>query len=270
MHGSDKTESHQCAEEGECEPNAPEKGHVSGPLIALTGVVAAAGLRLFLRSLRHPATPPSADARHAAANAAYVREWLSVDPDPLTREEVRSWIFSDGNSPVAKRLSPSARLRFGTAGLRACMGAGYDRMNAYTVICATEAVLKVMREEFADLAEQNGVAIGFDARHNSRKFAVAAAKVFVDAGIPVRLFSRPEPTPLIAFAVLQYKLAASIVITASHNPPEDNGYKLFWNVSDEELASLRSLHDLLLLASQILISFSSFAFSSCFVNVVAL
>lgn len=234
MPGSNDEESRACMEGGGCEAGDDTGGRFHAPLVVVAGVATVLGVRALAKALRQPATPPMHEARNAAANAAYVREWLSVDPDPATREEVQSWISgSTGGAAavVAERLAPDARLRFGTAGLRARMGAGYDRMNAYTVICATAAVLKVLREEAPELTGGSGVAIGFDGRHGSRKFAVAAAKVFTDAGIVVRLFSRPVPTPLVAFAVLKYKLAASVVITASHNPREDNGYKLFWNVS---------------------------------------
>lgn len=223
-----------CAERGECEAGVSERARSDAPLFAVAGVAAVIAGRALVKALRRPLTPSMQEARDAAAKAAYIREWLSVDPDPLSREEVESWAPS-GNAAAAaavrERLAPTAKLRFGTAGLRARMGAGYDRLNCYTVICATTAVVKVLQEETRELAETRGVAIGFDARHGSRKFAVATAKVFTDAGIAVRLFSKPVPTPLVAYSVLKYELAAAIVITASHNPREDNGYKLFWNVS---------------------------------------
>lgn len=223
-----------CGERGECDARESAEARSYAPLFALAGVATVIAVRALVKALRQPLTPPMQEARNAAANAAAVREWLSVDPDPVTREEVQSWTpASDAAAAAAirERLAPSAKLRFGTAGLRAAMGAGYDRMNAYNVICATAAVVKVLQEETPELAETHGVAIGFDGRHGSRKFAVAAAKVFTSAGIAVRLLNRPVPTPIVAFSVLKYKLAAAIVITASHNSREDNGYKLFWNVS---------------------------------------
>jgi hypothetical protein len=203
----------------------------SAVLVAAAAVAAGAAGRFLWRRLGRPATPSLDKARSVAASAALVREWLKNDPDPETREEVRGWGATQDDAcinAVQDRLASSARLRFGTAGLRAEMGAGYARMNTFNVIIATEAVVNVMLNDCAPLLSANGVAVGFDARHNSRKFAVAATAVFVAAGVPVRLFSRPVPTPLVAFSVLEHELAGAVVLTASHNPARDNGYKLFW------------------------------------------
>lgn len=183
----------------------------------------------YLRRRARPPTPSPSVARDNAATAALARQWCAEDPDARTREVVQGWVARGETETLEQRLAPAARLRFGTAGLRAEMGAGYDRMNVLTVVGATEAVLAVLEREKGGLLRKKGVAVGFDARHNSRAYAVAVAGVFVAAGVPVTLFSRPVPTPLVAFAVVRGEgRAGGIVITASHNPAKDNGYKLFW------------------------------------------
>ena len=113
-------------------------------------------------------------------------------------------------------------LRFGTGGLRAVMGNAPGQMNAGAVRRASRAVLKWLGGRSG-----LGVAVGYDSRHNSRAFALAAAAVFSRGGAPVYLMDRPAPSPLIAFAVRRLRLAAGVVITASHNPPQYNGYKVY-------------------------------------------
>ena len=119
------------------------------------------------------------------------------------------------------------QLSFGTAGLRGTMGVGLYRMNVHVIRHATQAFAQVILEEGAQAAAR-GVAICFDCRNNSQTFAREAAQVMAANGIPVRLFESLRPTPELSFAVREYGCIAGINITASHNPKEYNGYKVYW------------------------------------------
>ncbi len=121
-----------------------------------------------------------------------------------------------------------APLAFGTAGLRGVMGMGINRMNLYVIRHATQAFADVIRAEEPD-CERTGVAICYDCRINSRAFAEAAAGVMTANGIPVRFFEALRPTPELSFAIRHYGCAAGINVTASHNPKEYNGYKVYWS-----------------------------------------
>ena len=119
-------------------------------------------------------------------------------------------------------------LQFGTAGLRGVMGVGLRRMNVHVIRHATQAFANVILAEGKDFAAQ-GVAICYDCRVHSQEFARAAAEVMAGNGIPVRLFEAMRPTPELSFAVREYGCAAGLNVTASHNPPEYNGYKVYWS-----------------------------------------
>lgn len=119
-------------------------------------------------------------------------------------------------------------LQFGTAGLRGVMGVGLRRINVHVIRHATQAFANVILAEGKDFAAQ-GVAICYDCRVHSQEFARAAAEVMAGNGIPVRLFEAMRPTPELSFAVREYGCAAGLNVTASHNPPEYNGYKVYWS-----------------------------------------
>ena len=119
-------------------------------------------------------------------------------------------------------------LSFGTAGMRGLMGPGINRMNVYTVRQATEGLATLM-DSLGDDIKKRGVAIGYDSRHNSRKFAHDAARVLGAHGIKVYIYDNLRPTPELSFAVRHMGTYAGIMITASHNPKEYNGYKVFWS-----------------------------------------
>ena len=119
-------------------------------------------------------------------------------------------------------------LQFGTAGLRGVMGVGLRRMNVHVIRHATQAFANVILAEGKEFAAQ-GVAICYDCRVHSQEFAQAAAGVMAANGIPVRLFEAMRPTPELSFAVRKYGCAAGLNVTASHNPPEYNGYKVYWS-----------------------------------------
>lgn len=166
---------------------------------------------------------------------AQARAFLEEDPDPATRAELSALLAAAGAGDAAAERAVverfSGRLKFGTAGLRAEMGAGTLRMNRVVVMKATWGLGTYLLEqgpkEGVD-AKARGVVIGFDGRKNSRQFAEDAAAVLCGLGIPVHMTARPSPTPLCGFAAKVLSAAAGIVVTASHNPPRDNGYKVYW------------------------------------------
>ncbi|MEZ5203626.1 MAG: hypothetical protein R2701_04355 [Acidimicrobiales bacterium] len=161
---------------------------------------------------------------------ARARDWVAADPDPLTRAELDDLLDqADGGDPAAladlvDRFS--ADLQFGTAGLRGALGAGPNRMNLAVVTRAANGIVGWLQEAGHDAASR-GVAVCFDARHRSRDFAERSAGVFAAAGIRAHLLPGPLPTPVLAFAVRHLGAAAGVMVTASHNPPQDNGYKVY-------------------------------------------
>jgi phosphomannomutase len=150
--------------------------------------------------------------------------WISADPDPETVAELQKLVETGNTSELNERFSGS--LGFGTAGLRAVVGAGPARMNRAVVIRATRAVAEYLLAKKSD-ARTLPIVVGFDGRLSSRAFAEDTAGVLAAAKIPVRFFSAPVPTPLVAYAARQLAANAAVVITASHNPPEYNGYKVY-------------------------------------------
>jgi phosphomannomutase len=163
-----------------------------------------------------------------------VLAWLADDPDDRDRAELSALLSTasgrdpSGAAEAAAELSDrfAGRLEFGTAGLRGVVAAGPNRMNR-AVIRATTAALAGWLLYIDPAANRSGVVIGCDARHRSDEFAAEAARVLAGAGIAVHLLPFRQPTPVLAFAVTNLHAAAGIMITASHNPPADNGYKLY-------------------------------------------
>ncbi len=156
-----------------------------------------------------------------------VEAWIAADPDPATRAELEEMLARRDATGLAARFSRP--LRFGTAGLRARLGAGPARMNRLVVRRTTTGLAAWVGNQGPGAAEA-GVVIGRDARHGSEVFAADAAEVAAARGLRVHPFARPLPTPLTAFAVRHLGAAAGVMVTASHNPAPDNGYKLY--VSD--------------------------------------
>ena len=166
------------------------------------------------------------------------RTWLADDPDPVTRAELQALVerAEDGDEGALAELGDrfSGFLQFGTAGLRGAIGAGPNRMNRAVVIRAAAGLagfLHAMREPTT--GERHLVVVGFDARHGSHAFAVDTAAVLTAAGIDVSVMPRTLPTPVLAFAVRHLAADAGVMVTASHNPPQDNGYKVYLGGPDE-------------------------------------
>ena len=152
-----------------------------------------------------------------------VAAWLAADPDPLDVATLQQFLDEGNEAELQRRFS--APLTFGTAGLRGPVMAGPAGMNRCTVRRATQGVAHWLEESGADCSL--GVVVGRDARHGSEAFNDEVVAVLLGAGIVVHEMPRPLPTPLVAFAVKELRAVAGIMITASHNPPGDNGYKLF-------------------------------------------
>lgn len=163
----------------------------------------------------------------------------TVDLDPVTKKNVMNWLSGDydpetkGEIERLLRENPQeitdafyTNLEFGTAGLRGIMGVGTNRMNPYTVGAATQGLANYLKQQPAN---NHSVFIGYDSRHHSRDFAEEAAKVLAGNGIKVYLTQDIRPTPLVSFGCRYLNSSAGIMITASHNPPAYNGYKVYWN-----------------------------------------
>ena len=150
------------------------------------------------------------------------RRWLEVDPDPATRRELEGLLQAGDDAGIEERFAHP--LRFGTAGLRAELGAGPARMNRLVVRRTTAALATWLT---ARGEAGGGLVVGRDARHGSDAFAADAAAVAARFGVAVHALHRALPTPITAFAVRHSGAAAGVMITASHNPPHDNGYKLY-------------------------------------------
>lgn len=156
------------------------------------------------------------------------QSWLNQDPDPDTRVELEKLIVNADLEGIAARFS--SKLEFGTAGLRGELGSGPNRMNLVVVARAARAIGEFLTAHQAEYADPSGglsVVIGFDARIKSDKFALESARILAAMGMKVMLFDHHVPTPVASFSGKHHGASATIMVTASHNPPRDNGYKVY-------------------------------------------
>ena len=173
-------------------------------------------------------------------------KWLGPQYDEETRAEVKALIEAEDKTPLIDAFYKD--LEFGTGGLRGIMGAGTNRMNIYTVGSATQGLANYLKDTFRDLP-QISVAVGYDVRNNSRKFAELTAAVFSANGIKVYLFDGPCPTPEVSYAIRKLGCQSGVMVTASHNPREYNGYKVYWSdgaqmISPHDVKTIEYVNDI--------------------------
>ncbi len=171
--------------------------------------------------------------------------WAASDPDPSTAAEVRALIDSKNLAELEDRFGTA--LEFGTAGLRGVLGGGTNRMNRAVVRRTTAGLARYLKSQVPDVVHR-GVVVGRDGRHLSETFAQDVAGVFAAEGIPAWVFPTVSPTPVTAFAVARLGAAGAIMVTASHNPPEYNGYKVYWGngaqiIPPHDLGIARAIED---------------------------
>lgn len=171
---------------------------------------------------------------------ARVDEWLGWDFHEPTIEEIKKLVEQEDEGELQARFS--GRIKFGTAGLRGKMQAGPAFMNHLTVTQASQGLVKTIKSVYEKESPdvQLAVCIGRDGRHNSEQFALLAASAFLSNNIPVYLFEGVVPTPLVAFCVKHLNLAAGVMVTASHNPKDDNGYKVYWQKGSQIVSPVDS------------------------------
>ncbi len=164
---------------------------------------------------------------------ANAHEWLSDRFDADTRSQVQAMLDNPDKTELINSFYKN--LEFGTGGLRGIMGAGTNRMNIYTVGAATQGLSNYLKKAFSN-EQKIKVAIGHDCRNNSRLFAEASAKIFSANGFHVYLFEDLRPTPELSFAIRELGCHSGIILTASHNPKEYNGYKAYWSDGSQIVA----------------------------------
>ena len=165
-----------------------------------------------------------------------IGDWIEADPDPVTRATAQTMLASGNEAALLDCFG--ARLQFGTAGLRGPLGPGPNRMNRLVVRQAAAGLADYLLERDVRTADR-GVVIGFDARHGSAAFALDTACVLAARGVRALLVPPHVPTPLLAWSITDLDAAAGVMVTASHNPPQDNGYKVYL----DDGAQIVSPHD---------------------------
>lgn len=161
------------------------------------------------------------------------KSWLTESYDAETRAEVERLLNNEDPTELIESFYKD--LEFGTGGLRGIMGVGSNRMNIYTVGAATQGLSNYLKQEFAHL-DQIKVVIGYDCRNNSRRFAEISADIFTANGIKVYIFEDLRPTPEMSYTIRTLGCQSGIILTASHNPKEYNGYKAYWDDGAQVIA----------------------------------
>lgn len=155
-----------------------------------------------------------------------ISQWVKWNKNEMFQKELDKII--EAKDVVTLKKLFLKRLEFGTAGLRGRMGPGYSQMNDLVIIQTAQGLLKYLIKNQSDFTEK-GIVIGYDGRYNSKRFANLTATVFLNYGAPVYLFSKVCPTPFVPFSITKFHTAAGVMVTASHNPKDDNGYKVYWS-----------------------------------------
>lgn len=164
---------------------------------------------------------------------AKAETWLSPQYDEATRKEVQALLDNPDTTELVDAFYKD--LEFGTGGLRGIMGAGSNRMNRYTVGTATQGLANYLIKEFGRDADLK-VAIGYDCRHNSSEFSRMVAGIFAANGIKVYLYEALRPTPMVSYAIRELGCQSGVMLTASHNPKEYNGFKAYWSDGAQMIA----------------------------------
>ena len=166
--------------------------------------------------------------------------WINGNYDEASKAEVKRMLNLEDKTELIEAFYKD--LEFGTGGLRGIMGVGSNRMNIYTVGAATQGLSNYLKREFCN--QQISVVVGHDCRNNSRLFAETAANIFSANGIKVYLFESLRPTPEISFAIRHLNCQSGVIVTASHNPKEYNGYKAYWSDGAQIIAP----HDMIIIS----------------------
>ena len=175
-----------------------------------------------------------------AALLQEVREYIDfADDSPSSQARLQALLQSASSFSSSSSSSSLSTLRslftpriaFGTAGLRARMDDGYHNINSVVITQTTQGLLRYLQQEQPQLLTSEGVVVGYDGRHHSQQWAQLTTAIFLSQSVPVLLFSSHCPTPLVPFTIRQLGLACGVMVTASHNPACDNGYKLYWSNS---------------------------------------
>ncbi|KAH8320360.1 hypothetical protein KR067_000298 [Drosophila pandora] len=158
-----------------------------------------------------------------------IRRWIRWDKCPSTACQIMDAVRASDWDTLRKRLCK--RITFGTAGLRACMRAGFDSMNELVVVQTAQGLCQYLKEQYPNPEDwtERGVVFGYDGRYNSHRFAELSAQVFLSNDFKVWLFKRYVATPMVPYAILRLQCLCGVMVTASHNPKEDNGYKVYWS-----------------------------------------
>lgn len=159
---------------------------------------------------------------------ALADQWLALDREDETHREISQLVEEQDHVELERRLR--TRIAFGTAGLRSVMKAGFAHMNSLNVLTTSIGLARYINSYRDTISGRNpSIVIGYDGRYRSRRFARQAAAAFLESGFNVLWFDRLVHTPLVPFSVVKYKASAGVMITASHNPKNDNGYKVYWD-----------------------------------------